>query len=109
MCLWFVTMCPTCHIFSPIPTKGPIYCNTSGCYRKDLNPNELSEHDRFRFLNQDDVCHYYDCDLNHCGLIIRIIACGHPKAHRYYCHSWQEYNCTGSSNTNDSCVSSTVI
>jgi hypothetical protein len=95
-------MCPKCNIFTPIPASEPILCDRSECYRKDINPHQMTKYDKFLYLMGDFVCDQ-DCDLRYCGLVIRLIPCGHSKAYRDSCHWIDSDDSTGPASNGNSC------
>jgi hypothetical protein len=104
MCLWFVTFCPGCGVFTPMPNTPPQYCNNSECFRKTLNPNFLTEEEKEDYLDDDYPC-TNDCSRQHCGLVVRYWCdancssdnCGEIM-HYDYCNSSENVNCQKNQN-----------
>lgn len=73
MCLWFVYTCPECGLLMPVPAIQPQRCNSSTCFRKNIDPNRMNKYQKYHFLC-DAPCDP-DCSYEYCGLWI----------HTYYC------------------------
>ena len=78
-------MCPDCGAYTSIPSARPIPCNVSWCYRKNLDPNHLTQGQKFLYMTLDDQCDA-DCPIEHCGLLSRLAWCGQSRPIREYCY-----------------------
>jgi len=89
MCLWYIQTCPDCDYNSSITTKSPLLCDKPLCERRDLDPNYLTGHERYCYIEDDLPCNGY-CSSETCGLLIRIVRCGTIHAVRQHCEGATE-------------------